>query len=499
MMRMQWFIAKKCFAQSSSRLGRWRYYVLNTGRVTFSPPSTHTHSFVGFRQTLDTLGNHPVVDGLVPVDVVVGRGHGIFQAGGAVEQQHAVRLLDLSVRESLLERGVGRGALGAQQESLLLGKLRLSLVDGVVGDRDGPPAGLAHRAEDEEIADGGGHADTHRAAGEGVVDARGEFLAGVVGVDHRGAPGGLDGDHLGQLGIGLDQAELLELAERLPHADEPGSAAGGVHDDVGEVVPAKLLHELEAHGLLTLDPVRFLEGGGVEPVHLLFAAADDLAAVVDVAVDAPDVGALERHLANVGVRGILGGEDVRLDAAAGAVRGHGRSGVAVRGHGHAGHAELLRHGDGHDEAAGLEGAGGQATLILDEERAALLEANLGGELGGVDDGGHPLAEGDAVLRLAHGEHLSPLPQSGRAGSEDLAGQLALERLEVVADEEGLAGVGEAVELVGFVLLAGEGAFEMGDECPGDLIVLGDALERPVLREFSSGLDRRGIGDDGPGH
>ena len=70
--------------------------------------------------------------------------------------------------------------------------------------------------------------------------------------------------------------------------------------------------------------------------------------------------------------------------------------------------------------------------------------------------------------------------------------MATKGVQVVADEEGLAGVGEAVKLVGFVLLAGEGAFEVGDECPGDLIVLGDALRggSGVRTRVSGGAENR---------
>jgi hypothetical protein len=47
-----------------------------------------------------------------------------------------------------------------------------------------------------------------------------------------------------------------------------------------------LLREFQTHCLLSLDAVRLLECGEVEPLHSLGAVLDDLAAVVDEAVDA---------------------------------------------------------------------------------------------------------------------------------------------------------------------------------------------------------------------
>lgn len=40
----------------------------------------------------DTLRDNPVVDGLMPVDIVVGRGHRVLEPRGAVEEQHLIRL-----------------------------------------------------------------------------------------------------------------------------------------------------------------------------------------------------------------------------------------------------------------------------------------------------------------------------------------------------------------------------------------------------------------------
>src|SRR3546814_17705726 len=73
----------------------------------------------------------------------------------------------------------------------------------------------------------------------------------------------------------------------LPHADQAGAAAGRVEDHVGHL-PAELFGEFQAHRLLALDPVRLLQGRGVEPAHLGAALAAGLPAIVDIAVHAPD-------------------------------------------------------------------------------------------------------------------------------------------------------------------------------------------------------------------
>ena len=111
------------------------------------------------------------------------------------------------------------------------------------------------------------------------------LVALLEGAHHRRAAGRLHRDHARALLA--DEADRLEFGERLPHADQAGAAAGRIEDHVGHL-PAELLGELEPHRLLALDPVRLLERRDVEPADLGLALADDLAAVVDQAVDAVD-------------------------------------------------------------------------------------------------------------------------------------------------------------------------------------------------------------------
>ena len=109
----------------------------------------------------------------------------------------------------------------------------------------------------------------------------------------------------------------------------------------------------------------------------------------------------------------------------------------------------------------------------------------------------PLAERHAVLRSAHGEQLAPFPQRGRPRRERLARELAFQGFQVVPHQERLAGIGEAVQRVRFVLLAGQRALQVRDEGPGDLVVGGDTLSSSCgLHGGSWRLDRGMIEERG---
>jgi hypothetical protein len=122
-------------------------------------------------------------------------------------------------------------------------------------------------------------------------------------------------------------------------------------------------------------------------------------------------------------------------------------------------AELLGHGHGERQAARLEGAGRQAPLVLDDGLAA-LEAEAVGKPCERDERGHDLAQADHVFAPPHGQELTVAPEAAGARGEDLLVDRPAECVQVVADQERLAGVGEAVDPVGLVALSGHGAFEM---------------------------------------
>ena len=164
------------------------------------------------------------------------------------------------------------------------------------------------------------------------------------------------------------KADGLQLGEGLPHADQPGAAAGRIEDHVGQV-PAELLGQFQPHRLLAFDPIRLLERGDVEPADLGFALADDLAAIVDQAIDAVDRRALQLDLADIDFRRVFRTEDRALDTRAGRIGGERRAGIAVGRHRHVLDAERFRHRHRHHQAARLERARRQAPFVLDENLA----------------------------------------------------------------------------------------------------------------------------------
>src|SRR3546814_17157324 len=109
------------------------------------------------------------------------------------------------------------------------------------------------------------------------------LLAVVESPDDRRATFGLDGNHARP--FGPDEAERLQLFNGFPHADKAGAPAGGIEDDVGHL-PAKLLGQLQAHRLLALDPLGLFQRRAVEPLPLLRALGDELAALLAAHVDA---------------------------------------------------------------------------------------------------------------------------------------------------------------------------------------------------------------------
>ena len=142
----------------------------------------------------------------------------------------------------------------------------------------------------------------------------------------RRAARGLDRIHARPLWA--DQARRLQLVERLPHADQPGTAAGRVEDGVRHL-PAELLDQLEPHHFLALEPVRLLERRAIEPAALCRAFADQPPAFVDLAVGNPDPRAVGGRLANVDLGRFGRADDDRFHPRARGISGKRRAGIAI--------------------------------------------------------------------------------------------------------------------------------------------------------------------------
>eukprot|EP00959_Pyramimonas_sp_CCMP1952_P224792 4700400-Pyramimonas_sp.AAC.1 len=80
-------------------------------RLKFGFPSCSLVLHSNITISLDPLGNGIVVHGLGDVDVAVGGGEGVLEAGGAVEQKRCLPLLNLPARQPVLVRRERRCAL----------------------------------------------------------------------------------------------------------------------------------------------------------------------------------------------------------------------------------------------------------------------------------------------------------------------------------------------------------------------------------------------------
>src|SRR5207245_7296534 len=75
-----------------------------------------------------------------------------------------------------------------------------------------------------------------------------------------------------------DEADRLQLVERFPHSNEPGSTAGWIDDGVRQA-PAEVFSQLEAERLLAFDAVRLAKRCHVKRAGLLGDKTGQLAAV----------------------------------------------------------------------------------------------------------------------------------------------------------------------------------------------------------------------------
>ena len=190
----------------------------------------------------------------------------------------------------------------------------------------------------------------------GVLKRRRVFFSGLECPNDWGATFTLTGDHARPFAT-WQPADGLKLGKRLPHANQPGAAAGRVQDDIWQF-PAKLLGQFEAHRFFALNAIRLLECREVEPAHWLAAFADEAAAVVDQAVHAKYLRAGEVRFLQVDHRRVVRHEHKRLHPGPRRIGGHRAPGVSGCGTGHAPYAQLIGHGNRHRHATRLEAASG---------------------------------------------------------------------------------------------------------------------------------------------
>src|SRR5579875_25155 len=230
----------------------------------------------------------------------------------------------------------------------------------------------------------------------------------LEGRHHGGAARGLHGDQPRQ--VGPDPAKLSQFPQRLADRDQADAAADRAGDHFGDA-PAKLLGDLEADGLLALDPVRLAQRGDIlvaGPGGDLFG--DQAARVPDEAVHQVGLGPGGDALGGGDRRRLPRHRDQAGQARPGTVGRPGGAGVAVGGHGHAGRAEL--GGAGHPDSGppGLERPCRQRALVLDRQPG---EPQLTAEPVQAEQRRHALAQRDHAGLRGCGEQFVVAPDRGR--------------------------------------------------------------------------------------
>ena len=195
------------------------------------------------------------------------------------------------------------------------------------------PPPLAQRAEHQPVAQRARHAQS-RGDGLGIRPGLDALRAGLERLHDGRAAARLYGIHPRQRST--QPSRLAQLLERLPHPDETGATAGRIDDRVGKL-PAKLLRQLEAERLLSLDAIGLAQRRDVDRAGVVGVQASRDAAVADVAVEQHEIRAEGADLLQDGPRRRCRCVDASVRAGARGVGGQRDTRIAGRGN-----DELLR-------------------------------------------------------------------------------------------------------------------------------------------------------------
>src|SRR6185437_9201841 len=181
----------------------------------------------------------------------------IRRAAAGVEHDHLCTLWNSTRGDELLRHGQRAPAFRRRVDAAGARQLEGRRTNRVFAHPERFSLALAQRAQNEPVAKRSRHA---QAAGvrRRILPGSGLLLAGRERAHDRGATVRLRDDHVGHRHVFGQPAAVAHFGEHFPHADQPGAAAGWIHD-VCRQPPAKLLGDLDAHGLLSFDPIR-LEG-----------------------------------------------------------------------------------------------------------------------------------------------------------------------------------------------------------------------------------------------
>ena len=268
------------------------------------------------------------------------------------------------------------------------------------------------------------------------------------GMNHGGTAGRLDMSH-GGLAIG--EAQAVELSKAFldamrakttadsldvpirgapgrgvrAHACDPGACHAPLR---GAEALGELLGDLEG------DSFHGLNGGDGARAALQVEAAltgelgGDLLDLVVGGGDFDDLGAVNGDLSHFFGWDEAGEEGPELDASASGAGRVGDGDVAGGGKNSFGDAGIFEGGDGEGSLAIFEGGGGTVALVFDiDVRAAEHHA----QVGGVDEGGAPLAHGEKGIGAGNGEKLAVAPEV-EGTAEEGSREERSEMVEIVA-------------------------------------------------------------------
>ena len=242
-------------------------------------------------------------------------------------------------------------------------------------------------------------------------------------VDHR------------QPGHAIDQAQVLQLDQRLAERARVPQVAPGHHDPVGDL-PPQPLEDPEDDRLLPLQPER------IDRVHQVDAQPvgdlpDSMHGIIEVADDLDRQGPVIQRLRQLAVGDLSrADEDDRPEPQVGrrAVDRQRRRRVprARAGHPmsryHASMRECRRH------TIIFEASGGVHALVLEPE-AGGFEADVPGDLVGGLEEGLAFADGDDELGGSEGEEVAEPPDAGEVEGIEAGGPSGLELVEAAGDGE----------------------------------------------------------------
>jgi hypothetical protein len=203
---------------------------------------------------------------------------------------------------------------------------------------------------------------------------------------------------------------------------------------------------------------------------------DELAAIVDQAIDAVHTGTLRRDLTHVDFGRVVGTKDHRLDPRTRRIGGGCRARIAVGRHRDRRDAQFPGHRNRHHQPARLKRSGGEAPFVLDQQACRARFARQSVER---DQRRRILAQADDIRFVSHRQQFAVAPQIGGPRRQRIARHRLRRGSEVIAHQQGTPDTRQAMQPIGLIPLPGHRTFEMRHECRaigGQIVVVhGDSF------------------------